>query len=89
LNDATGEDHRRVIAVALGDAEVRLAVARQPGRIVEHERGPGVGYVMLDHTRLEQRVHRHDDAAGPQDAVLRHRELRDVREHDADPVPGS
>ena len=44
--------------------------------------------VELDLTRLEQRVHRHDYAAGPQDAVVDGRELGHVRQHDRDPVAG-
>jgi hypothetical protein len=39
-----------------------------------------------DLARLEQRVHRDDRAAGAQHAVVEDRELRHVRQHDADRV---
>jgi hypothetical protein len=41
---------------------------------------------VLDLAPFEQRVHRHDDAAEPQRPVVGDREVRDVRQHDADAV---
>src|SRR5919106_800572 len=42
--------------------------------------------VELDLARLEQHVHRHHDAAGPQDRVVDRGEVGDVGEHQPDPV---
>ena len=47
-----------------------------------------VAEVELDLPLLEQDVHRHDDAAGAQNAVVGERELGHVRKHDPDSVAG-
>ena len=47
---------------------------------------PGVAQVERDLAPLQQHVHRHDDAARAQDAVVDDPEVRDVREHDPDAV---
>ena len=52
----------------------------------EDQLGPRVRQVVGDLALLEQHVHRHDDAAGPQHAVVADREVRDVGQHDPDPV---
>ena len=54
----------------------------------EDQLGLGVAEVERDLALLEQHVHRHDDAAGAEHAVVGDRELGDVREHDPDPVAG-
>ena len=61
---------------------------RRLGALVpgEEEAGRRIGQVERDLALLEQHVHRHDDAARAQDAVVGDRELRDVREHQADGV---
>jgi ribosome-associated protein len=51
---------------------------------------PGLtGTTSTPPARLEQDVHRHDHAAGPQDAVVDRREVRDVGQHDPDAVAGA
>ncbi len=52
----------------------------------EHDLGARVLQVERDLAALEQHVHRDDDAARTQHAVVGEREVRDVREHDPDPV---
>ena len=58
------------------------------GRAAPGEDQPGtrVGQVVGDLSGLEQRVHRYDDTAGPEHAVVERGELRNVGEHDRDPV---
>ena len=63
----------------------RLLGERVPG---EQQPGPGVAQVVGDLPPLEQRVHRDDDAARPEHAVVHHRDLGDVGHHQADPVAG-
>src|SRR4030095_13141073 len=63
----------------------RRAGARLPG---EDDPGAAVGQVVLDLARLQQRVHRDHHRPGPQHPVVQHRELRDVRQHQPDPVAG-
>ena len=50
--------------------------------------GSRVAQQLLDLAGLVLGVHRDDDAAGAQDAVERHDDLRQVREVDADAVTG-
>ena len=80
------QDDGGVVGRAGSELVVRLGVAGQRFCVVEHQRGARVFDVVVDLARLEQRVHRHDDPADPQDPVVRHRELRDVGEHHADAV---
>jgi hypothetical protein len=47
-----------------------------------------VGQVVRDLSRLEQRVHRDNDRAGPEHPVVDGGKRRDVRQHQADPVTG-
>jgi hypothetical protein len=62
---------------------VRL-VCHPPRR--EDRGGPGVVQVVGHLAGLEQWVHRHDHAAGPQDAVVDDGELGQVGQHDRDAV---
>jgi hypothetical protein len=52
----------------------------------EEELRPRVRQVEAGLARLEQDVHGDDDPACAEDPVVGHREVRDVREHDADAV---
>ena len=54
----------------------------------EDELGAGVGEEVVDLAGLEQRVHRHDDAAREQDAAVDDREGRHVGQDQRDPVAG-
>jgi hypothetical protein len=54
--------------------------------MAEHQRDAGIGEVVLELTRREQRVQRNDHGAGQQRAVEQHREGRDVRHDKPDPV---
>ena len=71
--------------LGLVGAAACLVRERMPG---EDQPGPGVAEVVGDLPRLEQGVHRDDDAAGAEHAVVHHGDLRDVGHHDADPVAG-
>ena len=84
LLELAGLDQDRLGAGLLGALRRGLAeaVPREDdlrARVLEVER---------DLAALEQHVHRHDDAARAQDAVVDDREVRDVREHDPDAVAG-
>ena len=70
------------------DAGVGGALARLGGEAVpgEQQLRAGVLQVEGDLAPLQQHVHRHDDAAGAQHAVVGDRELGDVGQHHADPV---
>ena len=74
------------LGAGLGRTLGRLLGAPGPG---DDDAGAGVAEVVGHLPGLEQRVHRHHDAAGPQDPVVRHREGQDVGDHDPDPVAGS
>ena len=54
----------------------------------EQQPGPGVAQVVGDLPPLEQRVHRDDDAARPEHAVVLDRDLGDVGHREANPVAG-
>ncbi len=76
------EDGTAVVGTVAGRLDGR------GGRGVERddEAGAGVGQVVLDLPRLEQRVHRDDGGAGEQRAVEHHRERRHVGQHHAHAV---
>ena len=82
LLELAGLDHD---AVGAGLVRARLRVV---GEAVPREQqlGAGVAEVEGDLAALEQHVHRHDDAAGAQHAVVEDREVRDVGQHDPDAV---
>jgi hypothetical protein len=50
--------------------------------------GLGVGEIEADLALFQQHVHRHDDGAETQDAVVDRREVGDVGKHDPDTVAG-
>ena len=54
----------------------------------EGDLGAGVAEEVVDLAGLEQRVHRHDDAAGQEDAPVDDGERRHVRQDDGHPVTG-
>ena len=86
-HDATSASHPAVTVTASASAAPGrgLAGGRGPG---EHQPRAGVAEVVLDLAGLEQRVHRHHHAAGPEHPVVQHRESENVRQHDAHPVAG-
>ena len=61
---------------------------RRVGEVAPGEEDLGLWVLEVERhlAALEQDVHGDDDPAGPQDAVVRQREVRDVREHDADAI---
>ena len=71
------------LGAGVGGAVARLGAEAVPG---EQQLGARVLQVEGDLAPLEQHVHRHDDAAGPQHAVVGDRELGDVGQHHPDPV---
>ena len=62
-----------------------VLAGRRPGHQDPHAR---VLEVLPDHPLLEQRVHRDHDRTEAEDPVVERRELRHVRHHDPDAVPG-
>jgi hypothetical protein len=76
--------HQDALGARLLGAGLRVIGEPLPGkeqlraRVLEVE-----GHLALS----EQHVHRHDDAAGAQDAVVDDREIGDVGQHDPDAVP--
>jgi hypothetical protein len=73
--------------LAVGLVGARLGRLREvmPG---EQDLRARVGEVEADLAALEQHVHRHDDGAETQDAVVARGEVRNVRKHDAHPIAG-
>ena len=88
-----GGDHHEVLAVRRSARTPPCpAVAhRQLGRALEAEvrARTGVGQVVGDLPFLEQHVERHHGRAGLQDPVVDHREVRQVRAGQRDPVARS
>ena len=90
-----GEDQALDLArLDLDDLDV--AGLLRPGLGGLHEAVPGeqqlglrIGQVVGDLAALEQHVHRHDDGARAQHAVVDGREVRDVGQHDPDAVAGA
>ncbi len=68
------------------DTRARGALSGLLGHPVPGEDQPGarVAEVVADLPRLEQWVHRHDDPAGTEHAVVDGGEVREVRQHDGD-----
>ena len=64
----------------------RPRLQRRPPCQAKITRRAGVAQVVGDLAGLEQRVHRHHDAARPQHAEVDDGELRDVGQHEPDPV---
>ena len=66
------------------------ALAGLLGDAVPGEQGPGLGVAQDegDLAGLVQRIHRDHDAAGPEDAVVDDRHVRDVGHRHRDPVTG-
>ena len=79
-----GLDHD-ALGAAPGGARSAAVGELVPG---EDQLRLGVAEVERDLALLEQHVHRHDDAAGAQHAVVGDRELGHVREHHPDAVAG-